>query len=86
MGNGLSAREAYGSVRVEGKNPKSVCWNDEVKSAVRRKEVTWKEVLAANDEVAKERCMKAYRGEKRKVRRYEYIRAKRKLVNSLKGR
>ena len=27
-----------GSVRVGGKNPKSVWWNDEVKTAVRRKE------------------------------------------------
>ena len=33
-----------------GKNPQSLWCNDEVKAAVRRKEATWKEVLAANDE------------------------------------
>ena len=46
-----STTEVCGSVRVGGKNPKSVWWNDEVKAAVRRKEV-----LAPNDEEAKERC------------------------------
>ena len=29
--------------------------------------VSWKEVLGASDEEAKERCMEAYREEKRKV-------------------
>ena len=48
-----SAREA----RVEGNNPKSVWWNDEIKVAVRKKEAAWKEVLAASNEGAKERCM-----------------------------
>ena len=48
-----------------GKNPKSVWWNDEVKATLRRKEADWKEVLAASDEEAKERCMKAYRKVKR---------------------
>ena len=47
-----TAREVCGSMRIRGKNPKSVWWNDEVKAAVRRKEV-----LAASDEEAKERCM-----------------------------
>ena len=32
-----SAREVCSSVRVKGKNPKSVRWNDEIKTAVRRK-------------------------------------------------
>ena len=35
----------------------SVWWNDEVKTAFRRKEAAWKEVLAASDEEVKERCM-----------------------------
>ena len=48
------------------KNLKSVWWNDEIKSAVRRKEAAWKEVLAANDEKEKERFMKMYREEKKK--------------------
>ena len=45
-----------------GKNPKIVQWNDEVKSAVRRKVV-----LAVRNEVAKGRCIEAYREEKRKI-------------------
>ena len=53
-----------GSVKAEGKNPKSVWWNDEVKAAVRRKEE-----LAASNEETKERCMEVYREEKRKVKR-----------------
>ena len=51
-----SEREVCGSVRVGGKNPKSVWWNDEVKAVVRRKEA-----LAASYEEAKERCMEVYR-------------------------
>ena len=58
-----SAGEVCGSVSVGGKNLKSVWWNDEAKSAVRRKEGAWK-VLAASDEDAKERCMEAYIEEK----------------------
>ena len=46
------------------KNPNSVWWNDELKTAVRRNEVAWKEVLAASDEEAKETCMEAKRKEK----------------------
>ena len=61
-----------GSVRVGGKNPKSVWWNDEIKAAVRRKDAAWKEVLAASDEEAKERCMETYREKKRKVKRCIY--------------
>ena len=59
-----SAREVCGSMRVGGKNPRSVWWNDEVKAAVRRKGDAGKEVLAASDEEAKERCMGAYREKK----------------------
>ena len=33
-----SAREVCGSVRVGGGSPKRVWWNDQVKSAVKRKE------------------------------------------------
>ena len=51
-----SAREVCCSVRVGGKNPKSVWWNDEIKAAV-------------SDEEAKERCMEAYREQKRKAKR-----------------
>ena len=55
-----SAREVCGSVRVGGKNPKSVWLNDEMKAAVRRKEAAWKPVFAASDDEVKERCMEAY--------------------------
>ena len=51
-------------MRVGGKIPKSVWWNDDIKVAVRRKEVAWKGVLAASDEETKERHMEVYREEK----------------------
>ena len=57
-----SVREVCGLVRVGGKNPNSVWWNDMVKAAVRRKEVALKEVLADSDEEAKEICMKKEKG------------------------
>ena len=34
-----SAREVCGSEQVRGRNPKSVWWNDQVKAAIKRKEV-----------------------------------------------
>ena len=71
-------------MRVGGKNPKSVWWNDETKAEVRRKEASWKGVLAACDEETKERCMEAYREEKRKVKRC-IIQSKKK-VNEQFGR
>ena len=62
-----------------GGDAKSVWWNDEIKTAVRRKEATWNGVLAAGDEEAKKRCMDAYKEEKRRERLNGlYIRAKRK--------
>ena len=80
-----SGREVCDSVRVGGKNPKSVWRNDEIKAAVRRNEAALKGVLATSDEETKERCMKAYRKEKRKVKRCKF-RAKRKQMNNLEGR
>ena len=63
-----SAKEVCSSVRVGGKKPKSVWWNDKIKAAVKRKEIAWKGVLAARNDEAKERSMEAYREEKRKVK------------------
>ena len=62
-------------MREEGKNPRSIWWQDEVKVAVRRKEAAWKEMSAANDEKGKEKCRK--RTEKRRERlKGVYIRSK----------
>ena len=36
------AREVCGSVRVGGKNPKSMWWNYKDETTVRRKDVVWK--------------------------------------------
>ena len=47
-------------------------WNDEVKSAVSRKDEAWKKVLGARDEDAKERCLEVYKEKKRKVKRWIY--------------
>ena len=49
-----------------------------IKTAVRRKETAWKGVLVASDEDTKEICMKAYREEKRKVKRW-IIQSKKKI-------
>ena len=59
-----STREVCGSMKVGGKKPKIVWWNNEVKGAVRRKETAWKGVLAVSDEETKERCMEVYREER----------------------
>ena len=55
-------------------------WNDEVKAAIRRKEATWREVLAASNDVWK--LIK----KKRKRLKGIHIRAKRNLMNSFEGR
>ena len=67
-----NVRDVCGSVRVAGNDSKSLWWNDERKTAVRRKEAAWKEVVATSNEEVKERCMEMYREEKRKVKRYIY--------------
>ena len=64
-----AAGEVCGSVRVKGKPPKSVWWNDEIKAAVTRKEAALKEILAASDEDTKEECMEAHREENRTVKK-----------------
>ena len=44
-----SAREMCGSVkRGGGKNQRSLWWNDEVKTPVRKNEDAWKDVLAGS--------------------------------------
>ena len=40
-----------------------------VKTAVKRKEVAWKNVLEAKDVIGKEICMEIYRKKRRKVKR-----------------
>ena len=51
-----SAREVCGLLRVGGRNPKSVWWNNQVNAAVKREEV-----LGARDEDARERCLEVYK-------------------------
>ena len=78
-----SAREVCGSARMGENNPKYVWWNNEIKAAFRRKEVAWKQVLAASDEKAKERCMEAYREEKEKRKAKRSIYQSKKEVNEV---
>ena len=47
-------------------------WNNQVKAKFKKKEDAWKEVLGARDEDVRERCLEAYKEEKRKVKRYIY--------------
>ena len=61
-----SPREVCGSVGLDG-NPESMWWNNQVKAAVKRKEV-----FGARDEEARERCLEVYKEEKRKVKRCIY--------------
>ena len=68
-----------------GVNPKNVWWNDGVKAAVKRKETDLKEVLGARDEDVKERCMEAYKEEKRKVIG-AYIKTSSRFMNNLEER
>ena len=67
-----SARKVCRSVRLGGGNPKTVWWDDQVETAVKRKENSWKVVLGAKDEDAQERCLKAYKEKKIKVKRFIY--------------
>ena len=67
-----SAREVYGSARVEGKNPKNIWLNEVIKAAINRKMAAWMEVLGARDKVVKDRRMEVYKEEKRKVKRCIY--------------
>ena len=71
-------------LRVGGRNPKSVWWNNEIKTAVKRQMADWKEELGGRDDDSKERCMETYKEEKRKVERYIY--QSKKKVNEQFGR
>ena len=53
--------------------------NGNVKGTVKRKEPAWKMVVGARDEAAKERCMEAYREEKRMVKRCIHQRKENKM-------
>ena len=55
-----------------------------VKAEVKRRKTAWKEILGVRDEVARERCMEAYKEEKKKVKGCIYQR--KKEVNGLFGR
>ena len=70
IGNGRNCKRSVWLSESWEEEPK-VWWNDDIKAPVRRKEAVWK-VLAASNEEEKERCMEAYREEKRKVKRCIY--------------
>ena len=65
-----SPREVCSSVRGR-EYPKKVWWNGVVKDAIERKEAAWRKVLGVRDEVAKDRCMMVYKGEKEDKSRYK---------------
>ena len=70
-------------MRVGAANPKSVWWNDEVKTMVYRKEDAWNEVLGGRDEGAREKCLEVYKEEKIKG---AFIKVRRRFKNRLEGR
>ena len=63
-----SEKEVCGCAKVGSKNVNSEMWNDEVKQAVNSKKEAWLNVLKANDEVLKDRCMEVYKEKKRKTK------------------
>ena len=62
-----SAREVGGSVRVGGKNPKKVQWNDEIKDSFMKKGGCWQLVMKRQKKGALR-----HTEEKRKVKRCIY--------------
>ena len=52
-----------------GEKAKNVGWNNVLNATVERKEATWKEIVGARNKVTKERYLKIYKEEKRKVKR-----------------
>ena len=72
-----SAREVCGSVRVGGRNPKILWWNNQVKALVKRKEGAWKEVLSARDEIQR-KCVWKSTIKKREMLKRVYIKARRR--------
>ena len=76
------ARVMCGSVRVERKNLKNVWWNNQVKSAFKRREAAWKEVFGSRDEDAW-KLAKKKKKKKRKVKRCIY--QSKKEVNDIFG-
>ena len=83
-GNGEKYKRSMRLSKSWGKEPKKCVVERRDKSLVRRKGVAWKGVLAPSNEDIKERCVKAYREEKRKVK-WCIIQSKKK-VNEQFGR
>ena len=54
---------------LKGEKAKNVGWNNVLNATVERKEATWKEIVGARNKVTKERYLKIYKEEKRKVKR-----------------
>ena len=49
-----------------------MCWNDQVRATVKRKEDLWKEVLGAREKDVREKYLEIYKEEKKNVKRYIY--------------
>src|SRR5678815_1288391 len=79
-----SAKEVCECTKVGSKNVNSEWWNEEVMKAVKGKKEAWLNVLKANDEVSKERCLELYKEEKRNTKRC--IRRRKQEVNEQFGR
>src|SRR5678815_2860189 len=79
-----SAKEVCGCAKVGSKNANSEWWNEEVIQAVKSKKEAWLNVLKANDEVSKERCLELYKEEKRNAKRC--TRKRKEEVNEQFGR
>src|SRR5678815_1875678 len=56
-----SAKEVCGCAKVGSKNVNCEWWHEEVMKAVKGKKEAWLNVLKANDEVSKERCLELYK-------------------------
>ena len=59
--------EVCDSVKVRRKKPKEQWSNQDIKAAIERKEVEWKNVVGARDETVKEKCMKIYKMAKGRI-------------------
>src|SRR5678816_3363100 len=78
------AKGVCGCAKVGSKNVSCEWWNEEVMQVVKSKKEAWLNVLKANDEDSKERCLEVYKEEKRNTKRC--IHRRKEEVNEQFGR